>query len=332
MTRPATALPMRTHPERFDPPGRVGSGLMTRAAWLLLALSGLSACASVHTHNDAFAQQRGYEVVAVPGLGHTHTAYVKAAGEGGRWHVYLEGDGLPWIARFFINPDPTVRKPLLMRLMTSDRAPTLYLGRPCYGGGVEDAACEPWLWTDGRHSAAVVASQIAALRWLGARHGVERIALIGHSGGGALAMLMAAELPEVEAVMTLAGNLNLAEWTGLHHYSPLTGSLDPAQQPPLPARIVQHHYAGGADTNIPPPLTAPVVRRQACARWEVFDAVTHSGGWETQWPVMLARLRAAHPSDCRAARKAPEVAQNLLVTPGLWSYVRWRLSRRFQRG
>ncbi len=269
---------------------------------LLVAASGLAACANVRVQNDTFARQHGFEAIEVPGQGYTHVAYVKPAFGFERWHVYLEGDGLPWVARFFVNPDPAVREPLMLRLMAQDPAPTLYLGRPCYHGNATDDGCDASLWTYERHSSTVVESQVAALRRLVARFGIRRLALIGHSGGGAMAMLMAPRVPQAEAVMTVAGNLDLGAWTRLHRYSPLIGSLDPATQPPLPAGIVQLHYAGGADTNIPPELTASVVRRQPCARWTVVEDATHSGGWWSRWPGMLAALDHALEDGCANAR------------------------------
>ncbi len=262
----------------------------------------LLGCVSVHVHNDDHARRHGFERVEVRGEGFAHVAYVKMAGTGDVWHVYLEGDGLPWTARVFISPDPAVREPLMLQRMTEDPAPVIYLGRPCYHGTEQAEGCEPWVWTSGRHAEAVVASQVAALRRLIARYAIRQVSLIGHSGGGAFAMLMAPRELPVVAVMTVAGNLDLAAWTRLHDYSPLTGSLDPAAEPPLPTHIAQLHFAGAGDENVPPRLVAPVVQRQSCAQWTVFDGVTHVDGWAAHWPAMLAALRRAEAQGGCASR------------------------------
>jgi pimeloyl-ACP methyl ester carboxylesterase len=57
------------------------------------------------------------------------------------------------------------------------------------------------------------------------------VLLIGHSGG-ALAILLAARVPQVVAVVTIAGNLDTDVWTKLHGYLRLQGSLNPIAAPP----------------------------------------------------------------------------------------------------
>ena len=68
--------------------------------------------------------------------------------------------------------------------------------------------------------------------------------MIGYSGGGTLAQLVAEKFTQTRAVVTLAGNLDLAAWVQLHDYTPLGGSLNPAERPPLPGHILQIHYVG----------------------------------------------------------------------------------------
>lgn len=104
--------------------------------------------------------------------------------------------------------DPGPRNPLMLKLMALDTAPAVYLGRPCYPGLSRQPPCNPALWTSGRYSPQVLASLARALQTLIRDTGSRGIVLIGHSGGGTLAMLLAARVPDVRAVVTLAGNLD----------------------------------------------------------------------------------------------------------------------------
>jgi len=205
-------------------------------------------------------------------------------------HVYLEGDGLPWVTRTRIAKDPTPRNPLALRLMAKDPAPSLYLGRPCYYGYAHSPQCLPWLWTHGRYSEAVVRSMAAALRHVIGPDTRRKLILIGYSGGGVLAMLIAARLEQVTRVVTVAADLDIDAWTRHHGYSHLRGSLNPATQPPLPSRVRQIHLAGGRDTRVPLRLSRPVSDRQPNAQFVIFTKFDHRCCWEHDWPSILAAL------------------------------------------
>ncbi len=56
----------------------------------------------------------------------------------------------------------------------------------------KDSGCGPLLWTHRRYSPEVVASMVAALRSFLSMHPFRRVVLIGYSGGGTIAWLMAA--------------------------------------------------------------------------------------------------------------------------------------------
>src|SRR5690606_15764935 len=87
-----------------------------------------------------------------------------------RIHIYIEGDGRPWIKRYLIAEDPTPRAPLTLSLMRQAPQPAFFLGRPCSFTypfhGLADAASPPPLWTGARYSEPVTASRVDALRQL----------------------------------------------------------------------------------------------------------------------------------------------------------------------
>jgi len=74
------------------------------------------------------------------------------------------------------------------------------------------------------------------------------------SGGGTLAWLMAARVPETTGAVTIAANLDIDDWARIHNCSPLEGSLDPGLAPALLPAVDQQHYFGGGDANAPPSI------------------------------------------------------------------------------
>ena len=265
-----------------------------RLSALVLAMPlAIAACAGPSPSFDREAHELGFVREDVAGTGFTHAIYrVGRAAAGDRLHVYLEGDGTPWTDGRHAAVDPTLRSPVALKLMTRDPAVTLLLGRPCYHGHYADAGCRPALWTDARYSEAVVASMAGALDAV--RPPGTRLTLIGHSGGGTLAMLLAERVAGVDAVVTIAGNLDLAAWARRHDYEPLSASLDPSARAPLPPHIRQIHFAGERDREVPPQLVGAAARRQPGARLEVRPGFDHACCWLRDWPglLRLATLRS----------------------------------------
>lgn len=213
-----------------------------------------------------------------------HRVLQRRKNEGKVLHIYIEGDGRPWRSPHQIALDPTPRSPLMLRLMTLDDSPSVFLGRPCYFN-TKDSQCNAHWWTFARYSERVVNSMNAAIDTV--KGGSESVALIGHSGGGTLAMLIAARRDDVAAVITLAGNLDVAAWTAHHNYSPLVDSLDPADQAPLPKSIEQFHYLGAKDHTILYSMLAPVAVLQHNTTVITIENQDHSCCWHRKWAEML---------------------------------------------
>ncbi len=217
----------------------------------------------------------------------------------GKVHVYLEGDGRAWLPGNRIAADPTPRASCLLPLMAMDPVPGIYLGRPCYHGTARTEPCHPRLWTRARYGETVVESMARALEKLTGT-GSCRAVLIGFSGGGTLAMLLAARTPTRTAgVVTLAGNLDTDAWTHWHRYSPLDQSLNPARLPPLPAGIFQLHIAGGRDDNIPLVSITHEVARQPGARLLVLPGMAHTCPDESVWQGILTGIAILEQSPGR---------------------------------
>ncbi len=257
---------------------------------LLALVSG--ACTTPAARNDSLAAANGFTRQIVTGTDFSHLVFmanqrVDTYRKKPVWHVYIEGDGTPWIRRRVVATDPTSAEPLMLQLMAQDSHPLVYLGRPCYHGMATDPACNPWLWTYGRYSEQVVESMSAALASLVSDNAMTSLVLIGHSGGGTLAMLLAERVPQARLVVTLGGNLDMDAWTARHGYTKLVSSLNPAHRPPLPRHIDQLHYVGENDSNVPPEMLEAAVSQQKNAKVFVLDGLGHEHGWGAYWAEIL---------------------------------------------
>jgi pimeloyl-ACP methyl ester carboxylesterase len=131
---------------------------------------------------------------------------------------------------------------------------------------------------------------MAALDSLKARHGVARLNLVGHSGGGVIATLLAQRRNDIDTLVTVASPLALQAWVQHHLVSPLTGSLDPATSvmPVLVAKAV--HFAGEKDTVVPPAVIDVFVRTQGGRMVGLADQ-DHECCWASAWPRLLEQLQ-----------------------------------------
>jgi pimeloyl-ACP methyl ester carboxylesterase len=259
-------------------------------------------CASPTQRIGEAAARFGYQPLELEGKGFRLTAFFKPGAEkaGKPLHLYLEGDGTPWLSRREISDDPTPRDPVMLRLMALDESPALYLGRPCYYGHAADAGCSPDLWTNKRYGLEVVDSLAHALRKFLSRNAAQRLVLFGHSGGGALAVLLAPRFPETSAIVTLGGNLDIDAWTRYHGYSPLAGSLNPAEV--KTDGVLEYHYLGQADRTIPPPVFEPIAKRRPHARVFVLPDFDHRCCWQDIWKDILQRTADIDSNSARASR------------------------------
>ncbi|WP_206617933.1 alpha/beta fold hydrolase [Hahella sp. KA22] len=219
--------------------------------------------------------------------------------------VVIEGDGLPWSRPWRISSDPTSPDPLMFDWYRQWPGEALYIGRPCYFGArsgrvppapwdrenpPEAQPCFAYWYTHGRYSEAVVAAMAQALRM---KAGDRPLLLLGHSGGGTLAMLLAAQMSNVAAVMTLSGNLDVGAWTSEHNFSRLTGSLDPAVMPPLNRDVRQWHWGASEDRTVKPEWIEREATRQQ-ATFQLGPAAKHSD-WRLYWPQIndaVSQLKA----------------------------------------
>ena len=217
-------------------------------------------------------------------------------------HIYLDGDGTPALRHGRVATDPTSRDRLVLGLIGADPSTSVLVGRPCYYGN-DAPDCDPELWTTARYSREVVDRIAAAINAIIGCCPNSTIVVIGYSGGGTLAMLAAPAIERVNALVTIAANLDIEAWVEHHGYAPLSGSLNPAREPPLRPTIKQFHFFGADDDNVPAALARPVISRQDNANIEVVAGFGHKCCWPEIWADNIARInRLARSSAARPLR------------------------------
>jgi hypothetical protein len=267
---------------------------MTSKLNYFFSLLFIQACSSPTAHFDQIAEKYSFLSTTVKTQQFEHRIYFKPSvleKNSSILHVYLDGDGSPWHRKKWISKDPTSRNPLTLLLMEQDNNTAIMLGRPCYHGAGPSKHCNNTLWTSHRYAKSVVTSMTHALQnWLQDKQ-YQEVILIGYSGGGSLAVLMAPFLDQVTTVLTVAANLDVAAWSRFHGYETLRGSLDPVAHPPLPMRIRQLHFAGSEDKIVPPDIIQSYIKKQKNAELIIVPEQNHSCCWQKIWPEILAYLQ-----------------------------------------
>jgi hypothetical protein len=257
---------------------------------LCLLLAGCSA-APFDTREQAqvWARGQGWQVLAQPADPLAPLALLRQRGGAARLTLYIEGDGAPWPSLRQPPANPTPRRALVLSLAEQDPAAAVaYLGRPCqYLPPAELRQCSPQYWTTRRFAPEVLLAMDQAVSRLKRQAGAERLRLVGYSGGGVLATLLAQRRTDVEQLVTLAAPLALNEWVQLLQLSPLQGSLDPLDGPPPAAQA--WHFSGSADRLVPTAVAAHFVARQG-GRLERLSGFDHACCWGQHWPALLAAL------------------------------------------
>ena len=210
-------------------------------------------------------------------------------GQGKTLRVYIEGDGHAWASRRRPSLDPTPRNLLLIDLVRQDHYPDrAYIARPCQF--VWGDNCKVPVWTSLRYSQPMVDTLNEALDQLKAKRPYSNIELIGFSGGGTLALLMAASRDDVISIRTVAGNLDPTFVNQFHKVSPMPDSLNPIDFSKKLASIPQLHFIGGKDTVIPPAVYnhyQSSFSKQNCLSRYVKPDAHHNSGWAKSWPELL---------------------------------------------
>jgi hypothetical protein len=207
--------------------------------------------------------------------------------------VYIEGDGRAWTNPWQPSTDPTPTDPIGLRLAAADPArPLIYLARPCQFEASE--GCDARLWTSARLSPDVVNIFQQLIDEARRRTNSKQVGLVGYSGGGALAALIAERRHDVAWLVTVAADLDLAEWVHLHDLQPLSSSLDPADEAAAIQFLPQTHFIGGNDPIVPPVVAQSFLQHftaSGSARTIVVPGFDHACCWADAWSRLLEKLQ-----------------------------------------
>jgi hypothetical protein len=217
------------------------------------------------------------------------TAFERLRARGDVANIYIEGDGQAWLSKSMKSGDPTPVHPLALHLASKDSADNvIYLARPCqYTKG---KGCHPDYWGQKRFAPEVINAYVRALDNIKAHYGIRGFHVIGYSGGGAVATLLAAERDDVLSLRTVAGNLDHTQHSALHGVSVLGGSLNPVDHVSHLRTMPQLHFVGQFDEIVPESIARRYMDALGdtnCAKIEHVADVNHEDGWVNRWPELL---------------------------------------------
>jgi fermentation-respiration switch protein FrsA (DUF1100 family) len=256
----------------------------------------LSACAiwGRSERADRLALEHGWAKARYTSRQFELAAYEHFTAPRGELRVYIEGDGLAWRGRYTPSTDPTPTAAHALEMAVEDpSANVLYLARPCqFLTRSELAHCSPDYWLEARYAPEVVAALNDSITQAKRKSGATRVTLLGYSGGGSLAVLVAARRDDVGRIVTIAANLDHGAWTGLDNTSPLTKSLNAADYARQVQAIPQVHFIGERDKVVPASVTNAYLARTTDRRnikVVTVEGASHECCWAERWRELLAR-------------------------------------------
>ena len=212
-------------------------------------------------------------------------------------HIYIEGDGnvldKPLFSSLRPSKNPTSRSRTTSKLMRLDKSPSIYLSRPCHDITPLPSECNSEWWTTSRYSKKVIDLMSLSIDHIKKKLRVQSVTLIGHSGGGVIATILAGTRSDVDGLITIASNIDHTLWTNSLGYSPLKDSLNAVDFLPLHKDIPQIHLVGELDTIVPAQITIQALSRDTRAKTITFPKFNHTCCWKTVWSDVLTLLQSS---------------------------------------
>ncbi len=248
----------------------------------LIILLFTTSCASLRS-------VEGFDTLRLKAGNFNLAAWARITKPGKPLRIYVEGDGMAWIDRRTPSADPTPGNDTVLNLAQSDSYPNVvYLARPCQY--LPSDTCRPYYWTSGRFAPEIIAAEQDAVNQLMQKYNAPSAELVGYSGGGAVAALLAARMPRIRRFVTVAGVLDHEAWTSFHGDTPLSGSLNPADYKNKLEKIPQVHFIGARDQTVPSELTENFLKSystQENVQTIIVPNATHDQGWVNNWRRLI---------------------------------------------
>lgn len=237
---------------------------------------------------ERWGARNGFRPARIAVAGIELYSLLRVRGGGDLLAVYIEGDGAPWLNSFAPPRDPTPHRALPLMLAAADPSPAAaYLGRPCqYLDAAALSRCPVGHWAERRFAPELLAAMNEAVSRLKATAGARHLRLVGYSGGGVVAALLAARRSDVSELVTVAAPLALSYWLSVHELSPLAEASDPARLDAAAKPVPAIHFAGAEDRVVPPRVVGRYVEARG-GKLAVVAGFDHDCCWERDWQLRL---------------------------------------------
>ncbi len=237
------------------------------------------------------AFENGFSKVIIRGHNFALISFVRIEKKGEPLVIYIEGDGLAWKSRSRVSFDPTPTDDLVICLAALDySANVAYLARPGQYSSLGASRCDMKYWTGSRFSEEVIEDMNMAVSRLRETAHAPSVSLIGYSGGGAVAVLVAARRTDVASLRTIAGNLDHEAVNKFNGVSRLNNSLNPIDFTDEVKKIPQRHFIGSLDRVVPEFIIKSFGEKEGnkdCDCITVLEDATHKDGWRERWRKLL---------------------------------------------
>lgn len=214
-------------------------------------------------------------------------AYERIHDRGGVANIYIEGEDT------LADSSKTPFNPVALHLASKDKAENLiYLARPCQYTEMLDPAesCKTSYGKDARFSEDVIASYDIALNDIAKRYDISMFNVIGYSGGGAIATLLAAKRSDIVSLRTVAGILDHETYSDVATAPSFTKSLNPVNEASTLTKMPQYHFIGGRDNVVTPAVLHSYLQSMPptnCVQTMMVQEADHDIGWVDKWPELL---------------------------------------------
>lgn len=253
----------------------------------------LSSCSTTSTIEERVsaaekvASASNFEKKLVQAGNFVLTTYQRISDNHSPYVFYIEGDG-SITSHQMISSNPTPSKIMLFRLTILDTRPNVvYIARPCQYTSMElNPNCNGEYWTNKRLSEEVIESINIAINKISNN---KPFHLVGFSGGGGVAVLVAVRNNNVKDIITIAGNLDIQKFSTHHKIYALNQSLNPINYARKINNIPQLHISGSNDKIVPSNIAEDYVEQSAstCVHSKIFPGITHTLGWDKVWQNVL---------------------------------------------
>ncbi len=258
---------------------------------------------------DQITAPKGFTRKLVKGGSFNLTTYQKITNPKDKFVIYIEGDGAVYFRNSKLSSShPTPVSLMFLDLALLDNRPNVvYLARPCQYTPIElnpkcsisDNKENQQYWGSKRFSEEVIVSLNEAVNKI--TNG-SRFDLVGFSGGGAVAVLIAARNKNVDSILTIAANLDVSKFAEYHDkpYRPvdkMKNSLNPIDYTEKVKDIPQLHLSGGKDIRLPEFIAKNFVSKihTGCAKHKVIPKVEHAIGWNKHWrDILKSKITCEH--------------------------------------